>query len=322
MVRIHHHIRLKRDDILNLADATVALLPLGALENHGDHLPVGTDSILADAIVARALAELSEPLANLSVPDVAGTQGAEAAADGDATLLVLPTLWLGVSTEHTGQPGTVSAPPQLMAQSLAAITASLARNGIRRLVLFSAHGGNNASARIAALEARAAHQMLVVPVHWTEFGMPDDLTRPTTAAEDKSVAPRDATPADFRRDAHAGWVETSMMLAVDPDLVAHTPPSDTAARPVGIATSPLGPRFFPDGPLNWGWMSQDLNTTGVIGCPEGATADRGERLLAHAAEGLAEVILTLAAARWPAAGTTQGTTPGPTRGPRDAGSSA
>lgn len=238
----------------NLPDRTVAICPLGAVESHGPHLPTGTDTLIADGILD-AIAE----------PDVA-----------NFSALRLPALWLGASLEHTSKSGTLSSPATRLIETIADLAARVADHGVKRLILLSAHGGNNAAARIAALEARAQHGLLCAAAHWMDFGLPANLK----------------APAPIRQDAHGGWIETSMMMSIAPELV-RTPlpePSNKAAP---------APLLFPNGPIHWGWMSEDLGDDGYIGAPHLASQDLGDQLVTHAATSVAGLIRHMASADWP-----------------------
>ncbi|MEO0618158.1 MAG: creatininase family protein [Pseudomonadota bacterium] len=248
----------------DLAPRTVALLPLGAMEAHGPHLPIGTDTILAEAVVDAAAAAFRQMSGGLSV-------------------LRLPALWLGASQEHGARVGTLSASDTQVVESINAIVAGLARSGVRRILLVNAHGGNISPSRQAALEARVRHGALCAAVHWQEFGLPDEDAR---MPDELRLRPAQ------RRDVHGGWIETSMMLAYRPDLVRQPLPPATA-------TTPPGPSFFPDGPVHWGWMSDDLGADGYIGTPGLASAEIGEAILGHAGAALAGVIREMADADLP-----------------------
>lgn len=166
------------------AGATTVILPLGATEQHGPHLPLGTDSIRAAALAARLAARL--PAA-----------------------LVAPTLPVGCSDEHAGFPGLLS----LEATTLAAVILDCARRmwawGVRRLVLLSAHGGNGQGLALAAERLRRELPELAL---W----LPDDLLGVDEGVLAVAAGER-ITPEAV--GLHAGEGETSEILCLRPDLV-------------------------------------------------------------------------------------------------------
>lgn len=114
-------------------ESTVALLPLGSVEAHGRHLPVGADGLINDAIVAAARKRLAAPV----------------------RLLVLPALPVGLSLEHAGFPGTLSATPETLLALWADIGRGVTAVGLRKLILCNGHGGQTALVDLVALRLRA-----------------------------------------------------------------------------------------------------------------------------------------------------------------------
>ena len=167
------------------AGATTVVLPLGATEQHGPHLPLGTDTI-------RALA-LAERLAERLGPSV----------------LVAPTLPFGCSDEHAGFPGLLGLQHETLARVIVDLARRLTGWGVRRLVLLSAHGGNGEALDLALALLRQELPDLTVRTN-------GDLE--TIAAALLEVARRDGIPANAL-GLHAGEGETSEMLHLRPDLV-------------------------------------------------------------------------------------------------------
>ncbi len=160
----------------------IAVLPLAATEQHGPHLPLGTDVMIAQAYLAR-VREL--------LPDVI-----------PATFL--PVQPVGISTEHIGYPGTLTLPAEMALRTWMALGESVARAGIRKLVMVTSHGGNSAAMSLVAQDLRAHHGLLAVTTGWSRFGAPEGLF-----------------PAEeLRHGIHGGAVETSIMLARYPQTRA------------------------------------------------------------------------------------------------------
>ena len=167
------------------AGATTVILPLGATEQHGPHLPLGTDTIRAAA--------LADLLAERLGPDT----------------LVAPALPFGCSDEHSGFPGLLG----LDAGTLANVVVDLARRltgwGVRRLVLLSAHGGNGEALDLALT---LLHREL------PDLEVRTNGNLATIAPAVLEVARRDGISANVL-GLHAGEGETSEMLHLRPDLV-------------------------------------------------------------------------------------------------------
>ena len=239
-------------EIAGLADPVVSILPVAATEQHGPHLPTGTDALILQAILERALRR-----------------------GGPLRAVSLPLQAIGWSIEHGDFPGTLSLPAELLAGAWTELGGAVAKLGLKRLLILNSHGGNPPAIAIAALRLRAEHGLFVAQTHW------EALARPA------EIAPAGAT----ERDWHAGWIETSVMLHLRPELVAMD-----KAHPAARPAEGLPP---PDGPAPWAWMTSDLGTNGVIGDPRHATAELGRQLLQRAVDGLAEVLAQMAAAPWP-----------------------
>ncbi|MDF1793725.1 MAG: creatininase family protein [Thalassobaculaceae bacterium] len=232
----------------------VALLPVAAVEQHGPHLPLGTDAILTDAVVAAARA-----------------RGSAA-----ATVLRLPTQRVGLSPEHVAFPGTLSLDAETVIAGWTAIGASVARAGLRKLVILNGHGGQTGLVDVVATRLRVDHGMTVVRA--TTFRLLGDAV--------------DLGARETRYGLHGGMLETSMMLAAAPDLVRRDALADFASAAEAWET-----RFAAlegEGDSGLGWMAQDLNPAGVTGDASAATAELGGRIIDAMASRLSAVIDDLA----------------------------
>ncbi len=152
----------------------IALITLGAIEQHGTHLPLGTDLMIGEGLQAAMLAQL---------PD-------------DIEVLCLPPMAIGASDEHASFSGTLSLPAGLAIETLEAYGDSIARAGIHKLVMINSHGGNKAVMDPAALTLRQRHAMRVVKATYTRL---PPLEGALAADE-------------LRHGLHGGLLETSMML--------------------------------------------------------------------------------------------------------------
>lgn len=239
-------------------ERTVAILPVGAIEQHGPHLPLGTDAILLDGILERSRVE------------VARTHGA------GATFLRLPTQRIGSSLEHTDFAGTLHVDPAVLLSHWIEIGRSLARGGVRKLAIVNSHGGQPQIVDLVAQRLRADHSMLVARVQTFLFGVPGGTFH------------RD----ELRHGFHGGEIETSMMLALRPDLVDMEAAEDFESE--GIRIERTSRVLAPEGAAGLAWQAQDLHPSGATGNAAGADAPRGEQTLRHVAARLAGALFDLA----------------------------
>ena len=228
----------------------IAVLPLGAHEYHGPHLPFETDWLIADAIVGRLIEALPAEL----------------------PVTFLPTERIGYSPEHLDVLGTKSLGYDEAIERWLAIAADLSGQGIRKFVMLNAHGGNAPLMTVVATEARVRFGMLAVATSWTRFGQPEGWTAP----EEKAV------------DIHGGDIETSVMLAIHPERVEMQKAARFPSQQAEFARRFRHLRAY--GPHAFGWKMADLNPQGAAGNAAAATAPRGERLLEHATAGLVELL--------------------------------
>jgi creatinine amidohydrolase len=221
-------------------DAT-AVVPLGAVEQHGAHLPFATDTWIAEALAARFCAQ---------VPGA----------------VHVPALPLGCSPEHAEFPGTLSLRDETLAEVLADVVAGLARHGFPRVFLFSAHGGNagplrRALPRLRDAAAAAARERGAAP---TRVVAHTDLTGLTRALQ-RAAAEQGIGPATAGH--HAGEIETSMLLALHPAAVRREGFAPGTLAPETDAQALFYPSLRPNAP------------SGTVGDPRAADAGRGARYL-------------------------------------------
>lgn len=152
------------------------------------------------------------------------------------------------------QAGTLELSAETAASAWCDIGASVARAGLRKLVLYNSHGGNHALAEVVARRLRQKHNMLVVLAMNLSEGM-------SSASDCSSLFPED----EVRYGLHGGAMETSLMLHLTPDLVSMDAAKDFASRaalrPKSAALQLHGPGFA----NKTGWLSQDLHAAGVVG---------------------------------------------------------
>lgn len=209
---------------------TIAILPTAAVEQHGPHLPVGTDLIINEGLCA-LLAER---------------------APTDMDLRILPVMAVGKSNEHVWAAGTLTLSAATALAAWTEIGLSVARAGVRKIVILNSHGGNADLISILARELRVQAGMLAVRLGWGAMGLPEGLY----------------SDQETRFGIHGGDVETSMLLHFRPETVDMTAARDFRSTAETGAIQPIGP-------VGYGWVSSDLNPAGVVGEAHLATAEKG-----------------------------------------------
>jgi creatinine amidohydrolase len=228
----------------------IAVLPLAATEQHGPHLPLGTDVMIAEAYLARVRELLPE-----GIP-----------------ASFLPLQPVGISTEHLFYPGTLSLSAEVALKLWTEIGDSVARAGVKKLVMVTSHGGNSAAMTLVAQELRARHGMLAVTTGWARFGVPNELF----------------SADELRHGVHGGAVETSIMLACQPQLVRHDRLADFS--PASITMEKTYRWLSAHRPAPFAWQAGDLHPSGACGDATQASAENGRRLIEHGAQAFCELL--------------------------------
>lgn len=221
----------------------IAVLPVAAVEQHGPHLPVGVDTLIAEAYFKRVRALLP----------------------ADSGIVFLPVQPIGASDEHKAYRGTLTLSPETALRAFTEIGKSVHRAGIRKLVIINSHGGNVTLIDLAARQLRVRLNMLVVHTSWGRFGYPEGLF----------------TDPECTHGIHGGDIETSIMLAVYPDLVRREKVANFIPSTYAMERDFTFLRA--DFPAGFGWMTQDLNASGAVGDASLATPEKGEVALDHGA---------------------------------------
>ncbi len=234
----------------------LVIVPTGAIEQHGPHLPVGVDAILAQAGLSEALRKLT--------------------ADARAHVWIAPPITFGKSNEHLGFPGTITLSAKTLRRLALALATQLRVLGFRRLAFFNTHGGNSA---VLVYTLREIQNTLGLDAGMLRFG-------PTMK---HLPAPNPLSPRENDFGFHGGEWETSLMLACAPELVRmeravceFPPASDTAGE--------LRPE---NAPAIFSWITRDISQSGVLGDATRATAEKGQTWLDAAAQALAQRIVEL-----------------------------
>lgn len=230
----------------------MAVLPVGAVEQHGPHLPLSVDASLIDGVINAALPQLP----------------------ADLPVLFLPSQNIGFSVEHTHYAGTLSLQPATLIALWTELGACVARAGIKKLLLLNGHGGQVSVMDIVARELRMQYGLLVYSASW--FGLVDDAANQQFCAH------------EHRFGIHGGEVETSMMLHLAPETV-HMERAQNFASTSEVRAGKY--HFIGNGrSAKLGWAIEDYNPAGAVGNAAAATAERGAQMVQSAAEGLVALL--------------------------------
>ena len=162
---------------------TVIVLPTGAIEQHGPHLPCAVDSVIASGVVGHALARLPKEVPAFAMPPVT----------------------YGKSEEHLHFPGTITLTGETLLATMIEIGESVYRSGFRKLLIVNGHGGQPQVMEMAAREMRLRHGDFIVVPSFT-WRVPN-------------VAGRYLSDREKKLAMHAGHAETAIMMALAPDTV-------------------------------------------------------------------------------------------------------
>ena len=232
------------------AERVVAILPVGAVEQHGPHLPVRVDAAINAGIVARAI-ELMP---------------------ADCPALVLPMTAVGKSDEHLAFPGTLTLSHETLGKVWFELGESVHRAGIRKILFLNSHGGQPQLLEIVCRDLRVKLGMFAVTAMWSQMTDTDDLF----GADEN------------RHGIHGGQSETSVMLHLHPQLVEMNRAENFV--PVSVQIERELEMLSPKGAARFGWQAQDLNPKGACGDASKATAELGRITVDRAAARLLVLI--------------------------------
>jgi len=233
---------------------TIAILPIAAVEQHGPHLPVGTDTIINTAMMELLAQRAPETL----------------------DLRILPVQAIGKSNEHVWAKGTITHLATNLIEAWTQIGLEVARAGVKKLVFVNSHGGNEEIMGIVARELRVRAGMLAVKSGW-RFTPPDVLSE-----------------LERRHGIHGGDAETSLILHFKPHLVDMARAGDFVSiaardeqqfrylRPTGA----FGHVYA--------WIASDINPSGAVGDAASATAEKGRLIAEANVAGMLDMLAEVA----------------------------
>ena len=237
-----------------VSDETIAVLPLGATEQHGQHLPFETDTMIAQGLSDRLAAQVSK----------------------DRDVRFFPAEPIGYSPEHMDHLGSQTLTYAEAIERWTSIGEHASKAGVRRFLILNAHGGNSPLMSIVTQELRVRCSQFATATSWTRFIKQSGIV---TANEEAFGI-------------HGGDIETSVMLALSPELVEMEQARDFPNLQEMLAINFKHLRAY--GPHAFGWKAADLNRLGVTGNSGMAMAQKGEALINLALTGLKELLEDMA----------------------------
>lgn len=245
-----------REEIRSLdKENTIVVLPVASIEQHGKHLPVGTDTIILTSLLDKMVKE---------------------ADFGSNTVVYMPVMAYGKSNEHMGFPGTVTYSAQTYYSVLNDIAKSVAASGFKKLVLFNSHGGNTDMLNLISRDLRIELGMDVFVFDWWFTPFWDEGLKDLKESGKYGVF-------------HACELETSLMLSCAPDTV-HMELAVDEDPTESLRDNRYATLF---GPVNVGWKTSDVTESGVIGAPTYATKEKGDTLFDYAVRTLTDMFQEL-----------------------------
>ncbi len=230
--------------------------PFGAVEQHGPHLPLATDSIFVDEIICEVLKLIPS----------------------DIPIKKLPTQYIGFSPEHKGFDGTITLSSNLINLIIKEVGVQLAEMGFKRLILINAHGGQISLLNTASRELRSiAPNLSIFPCFlWSGVeGLSETLTS-----------------NEIKHGLHASLAETSLMMALKPELVGEERPCEGMGLKI-----PSG--WSLEGSAPNAWLTSDLSKSGVIGDSRGSSKKIGNKLKRLLIDHWYKLIINLMNSDWP-----------------------
>lgn len=223
------------------------ILPVGSLEQHGPHLPLSTDTTIADYIAGKV---------SKRCPDA----------------FVMPPIVLGCSSEHFGFPGTISLQPETLSSIILDIADSLLKSKLNKAFIINGHGGNRLSLDTVIMKAKQTLPEMQV-YSFTVI----DIVKQKFAAIRKS---------EKKLVGHADEIETSMMLAIQPEIVEMS----KAVREEPLLPGGLSFESEDLTRISFGWKAREVTKTGVIGDPLVSDAETGKTLIDFAVNVISEKV--------------------------------
>ncbi|MFV0414015.1 MAG: creatininase family protein [Oscillospiraceae bacterium] len=234
-------------------EKSLVLFPISAIEQHGPHLPVGTDTIILRALLERFVEQKSFEGWNV---------------------LVGPQFCIGKSNEHMDFAGTLTFTATTLYTMLKEICSCMAKHGFKKIILTNSHGGNTDLLNLISRDLRIDFGLEVYVFDWWFTPFWQDIL----ATEKQSASPYGVF--------HACELETSLVMEIAPALVNTAAIADETPDAQFAGQKQLS--LF--GPITLGWKTKDVTESGVIGSPSYATPEKGKKFMQYAVDKLAAIV--------------------------------
>jgi creatinine amidohydrolase len=223
-----------------ITEKTIAILVLGACENHGNHMPFGSDFIFPMKLIEKVVEEMSNNH-NSATPQ------------NKNNLILLPAVPYGVSSHHNDFQMTMSLEPSTMISIIENIFSSLVKHGIKKILVINGHDGNISPIEIASRRIKNESSDVLVACLESWWGLVGQKNRDLFEV--------------WNGLGHGGEAETSAMLSVRPDLVN-----------TGYSSDQVIPDL-PNGDIRIYWKFNELTNTGITGAPKKASVEKGQEIM-------------------------------------------
>lgn len=243
---------MTKDEVKKAANKnSILLLPVGAIEEHGPHLPVKTDTYLAEGICMEAAKKIKDQI----------------------PILIAPSIWWGyVMQDSADYPGAVYVGVESFINGVTDVCESLLKNGFQRIIVVNGHGHNPGLLNCVSRRIRDKYRISIVVIdHW-------NLAKKEISAIRKS---------EIGGMMHACELETGLMLAIRPDLVDMS----KAVKEISpVVTKYVSTDMMVSTPVSWSRWDFGHPKSGVMGDPTVATRESGKQMLMYISNALVDFI--------------------------------
>lgn len=245
---------LSRMDIAGIAkESAVVLLPISAIEQHGPHLPVGTDTVILEKLLEKFAAEKKFE---------------------SGSVVIAPQISVGKSNEHMDFPGTLTLTTKTMYDLITEICQCIAQHGFKKIILTNSHGGNTDLLNVLSRDLRISLNIEIYVFDWWFTSFWND------------IMDRQKSSKSVYGVFHACELETSLMMSFAPETVKTEEIRDEV--PDALFRDNRYISLY--GPVGMGWKTKDVSQSGIIGEPQCASKEKGDIFARYAVDKLSDIV--------------------------------